>query len=141
MPEENVELLRRMVETYNTRDAESFVAICDPQIEVHSVFSAVAGTVYHGRDGIRRMFGDLEDAWGDELRIEPETYFDLGEHALMFYVLHGRGKQSGADVALPAAGVSRFHDGLFAYWKTYLDREEALRHLGISEDDLEPIPP
>ena len=141
MPEENVELLRRMVETYNTRDAESFVAICDPQIEVHSVFSAVAGTVYHGRDGIRRMFGDLEDAWGDELRIEPEAYFDLGEHALMFYVLHGRGKQSGADVALPAAGVSRFRDGLFAYWKTYLDREEALRDLGVSEDELEPIPP
>src|SRR5215218_6210681 len=35
-----VELLRRVVEAYNTRDAESFVALCDPQVEVHSVFSA-----------------------------------------------------------------------------------------------------
>jgi hypothetical protein len=130
-----------MVETYNTRDAESFVALCDPQIEVHSVFSAVAGAVYRGHDGVRRMFGDLEDAWGDELRIEPEAYFDLGDHGLMFYVLHGRGKESGADVALSAAGVSRWRDGLFAYWKTYLHREDALRDLGVSEDELEPIPP
>ena len=129
-----------MVVTYNSRDAESFVALCDPQIEVHSVFSGVAGAVYRGHDGIRRMFGDLEDAW-DELRIEPVAYFDLGERTLMFYVLHGRGKQSGADVVLPAAGVSRWRQGLFAYWKTYPRREDALKDLDVSEDELKPIAP
>jgi hypothetical protein len=141
MSEENVELLRRVVEAYNTRDAESFVALCDPEIEIHSVFSAVAGAVYRGHDGVRRMFGDLEDAWGGEIRVEPEAYFDLCEDTLLFYALHGRGKQSGADVALPAAGVGRWRDNLFTYWKTYPQREDALRDLGVSEEELEPIPP
>ena len=137
----NVELLRRIAEAYNARDAEAFAALCDPEIEIHSVFSDVAGAVYRGHDGVRTMFGDLEDAWGEGFSIEPEAYFDLGEHVVMYYVLHGRGKQSGADVALPAAGVSRWRNGLFAYWKTYPYREDALRDLGVSEGDLEPIPP
>jgi ketosteroid isomerase-like protein len=141
MSERNVELLRRFIEAYNARDLESFISLCDPQIEVHSVFAAVAGTVYRGHDGMRRMFGDLEDAWGDERRIEPEAYFDLGEPTLTFYVLHGRGKQSGAEVALAAAGVSRWRDGLLVYWKTYLQREGALKDLGVSEDALKPIDP
>jgi ketosteroid isomerase-like protein len=139
--EANVGLLRRIAEAYNARDAEAFAALCDPEIEIHSVFSDVAGSVYRGHDGVRKMFGDLEDAWGEGFRIEPEAYFDLGERVVMYYVLHGRGKQSGADVALPAAGVSRWRDGLFAYWKTYPYREDALADLGVSEGDLEPVPP
>jgi hypothetical protein len=45
VPETNVELLRRIAEAYNARDGEAFAALCDPQIELHSVFSAVAGAV------------------------------------------------------------------------------------------------
>ena len=141
MSEANVELLRRIAEAYNARDAEAFAALCDPEVEIHSVFSDVAGGVYRGYDGVRTMFGDLEDAWGEGFSIEPEAYFDLGERVVMYYVLHGRGKQSGADVALPAAGVSRWRDGLFTYWRTYPYREDALTDLDVSEDDLVPIPP
>jgi hypothetical protein len=73
---------------------ESFLALCNPMIEVHSVFAAVGGAVYNGHDGVRRWHRDLQDAWGGELRIEAESFFDLGEHTLAFQVLHGRGRQS-----------------------------------------------
>jgi hypothetical protein len=33
------------------------------------------------------------------------VYFDLGEHTLGFYVLHGRGRCSGAEVAVPSAAI------------------------------------
>ena len=141
MSQETVDLHRRSVEAFNTRDVENFIAFCDPQIELRSTVTVPGGAVYHGHGGVRTWHRDLSDGWGDELRIEPEAYFDLGELVVMYYVLHGRGKQSGADVALPAAGVSRWRDGLFAYWKTYPYREDALTDLGVSEDDLEPIPP
>jgi hypothetical protein len=32
-----------------------------------------------------------------------EAYFDLGERTLVFYVLHGRGKHRGVEVAMPVA--------------------------------------
>ena len=141
MSQENVELNRRAVEAFNARDIEAFIAFCDPSIEGHSVFAAVGGADYHGHDGLRRFFRDARDAWGDAIRIEPEAYFDLGESTLAFFVLHGRGKQSSAEVAMPFAQEVRWRDGLLVYFKGYANREDALRDLGLSEDVLEPIAP
>lgn len=120
---------------------DALVAICDPSIVVHSAFGAVSGAVYHGHEGVRRWQADLHEAWGDEIRVEAEEYFDLGEQALAFDVLHGRGKQSGAKVALAAAAVTRWRDGRCVYFKAYVRREEALTDLGVTESELEPIAP
>jgi ketosteroid isomerase-like protein len=139
--EQNVELHQRLVEAFNARDVEAFVALGDPSIEVHSVFAAVGGAVYHGHDGLRRMFGDLEDEWGDEFRVEPEAYFDLGENTLAASVLYAVGRHSGAEVALSVAHVARWRDGLIVYLKAYAHREDALKDLGVSEGALEPIDP
>ena len=141
MSQENIDLHRRAVEAYNTHDAEALIALCDPSIEAHSVFAAVGGAVYHGHDGLRRFFGEARDTWGDEIRIEPEAYFDLGESTLTFLLLHGHGRQSGAEVTMPIAQEVRWRGGLCVYFKSYADRQDALRDLGLSEDELEPIDP
>jgi ketosteroid isomerase-like protein len=141
MSEQNVELHRRFVAAFNAGDSERFIALSDPQIEFHSVFAAVGGEVYHGHEGIRTWLSDFEDAWGGDIRLEPEAYFDLGEHTLAFQVMHGRGRHSGADVALPTATVVRWREGLAVYLKTYVHREDALVELGVSADELKPIAP
>jgi ketosteroid isomerase-like protein len=138
---QNVELHRRLVEAFNSRDLEAFIAYCDPQIEYHSTFAAVGGGVYHGHDGLRSWHRDFEEVWGDEIRMEPEAFFELGEHTLMLYVARGRGRQSGAEVTQAAAHVVRWRGGLSVYSKAYVHREEALRDLGVSRDELEPIAP
>src|SRR3954471_1857878 len=99
MSQENVELHRRVVEAFNRHDVEAFIKWLDPSVEYHSVMTVPGGAAYHGHDGVRRYFGDFGDAWGDEFRVEPETFFDLHHETLMFYVLHGRGQHSGAEVA------------------------------------------
>jgi ketosteroid isomerase-like protein len=136
-----VELHRRAVEAFNSHDAEAFVALCDPSIKFHSAFASVGAAVYHGHDGVREYFRDLEDAWGGVIRIEPEAYFDLGEHTLAFYALHARGRHSGAEVTMPIAQVVRWRDGLCVYFKAYARREDALHDLGVSGNELEPIDP
>jgi hypothetical protein len=40
---------------------------------------------------------------------------------------------------MPAAPVTRWHDGLIVYAKAYLRRDDALKDLGVSESELEPI--
>jgi ketosteroid isomerase-like protein len=139
MPSErNVELHRRFVEAFNMRDLEAMIAYCDPSIEFHSTFAAVGGAVYHGHDGMRSWHRDLAEAWGEGIRIEPEAYFDLGEDTLAFHILHGRGQHSGADVAVPGAGLLRWRDGLIVYLKAYTYREDVLSDLGVCEEELEP---
>ena len=138
--EQNVELHRRVLEAFNRRDVEAMIAYSDPSVEYHPVLSAIGVTVYHGHEGLRSWFEQLDDAW-DELRAESEAYFDLGEQTLLFYVLRGRGRHSGAEVAMPNAQVCRWRDGLGVSVKQYAHRKDALRDLGVSEDALEPIAP
>ena len=42
---------------------------------------------------------------------------------------------------MPGAQVCAWREGLMVYGKAYVDREDALRDLGLSEDALEPIAP
>jgi ketosteroid isomerase-like protein len=140
MSHENVELFRRNVDAYNARDIEGFIACFDPRVEVHSTFAGVGGGVYHGHAGLRRWHRDLQEAWGGQIRMEPNVYFDLGEYTLAFGVLHGRGQHSGVEVHAPDVLVARWRDGLIVYLKAYRDKDEALSDLGVSEDTLDPIP-
>jgi ketosteroid isomerase-like protein len=141
VPSKNVERQHRAIEAFNARDIDAYIALCDQLVEVHSTFAAVGGVAYRGHDGIRSWWRDLEDAWGGEIRIEPESYFDFGEQILAFYVLHGRGRQSGVEVAVPGAAVQKWREGLSTYIKGYAHREDALADLGVSEEALERIDP
>ena len=141
MSEKDVELARAFTKAFNAQDLDALTACCHPEIEFHSTFAAVGGAVYHGHDGMRSWHRDLAEAWDNDIRSEPEAFFDLGEQLLTFTVLHGRGKQSGAEVKLPVAAVTRSRDGLFVYYKAYIHREDALSELGVLEDELEPIVP
>jgi ketosteroid isomerase-like protein len=139
--EHNVELYRRAVEAFNARDLDAMLVVVDPSCQWHSTFAAVYGGVYHGHDGIRKWHRDMEDAWGEDIRLEPEAYFDLGEHTLLVAKMHGRGQHSGAEVVMPAVHVFRWRDGLIVNFKSYAHREDALSDLCVSDDDLEPIDP
>jgi ketosteroid isomerase-like protein len=140
--EHNVELLRRVAEAFNRHDIEALIAYCDPSIEFHSVLAGqVTGTVYYGHAGLRSWHRDLTEAWGDEIRLELEAYLDRGDHTLIATVVHGRGQYSGAEVAMAMALVARWRSDLVIHLTAYTPTEDALRDLGVTEDELEPIEP
>jgi ketosteroid isomerase-like protein len=139
--EQNVELHRRLNEAFNSRDVDAYLAFCDPEIELHSAVTGPGPAAYHGHEGVRRWHTDIADAFGGEIRLEPEAFFDVGEQTISFHVLHGRGRQSGADVTTPAAHLCRWRSGRIVYFKGYLDREDAFRDLGVSGDARRPIAP
>lgn len=141
MSKQNVELHRHLNDAFNSRDVEAFVALCDPEIELHTAVTGPGSAVYHGHEGVRRWHREIADVFGGEIRAEPEAFFDCGEHTISFHVLHGRGQQSGVDVATPAAHLCRWRDGRMVYFQGYLRREDAFRDLGVSSDELEEIAP
>ena len=141
MPDSNLELHRRSVAAFNERDVEKFISYCDPEIELRSTVTVPGGAMYHGHEGVRQWQRDLEDGWGDELKIEPEAYFDLGERTITFHVLHGRGRQSGADVEMPAAHLCRWRSGLVVFFKGYARRQDVFDDLQVSRESLTPIAP
>lgn len=137
MSAENVERARRMLEAFNARDIEALLTYLDPSIDFHSTFAVVGGGVYHGHEGMRTWHRDVEETWGDEVRVDPEALFDLGEQTLVFLVLHGRGQQSGVEVAMPSTVLYTWRGDLVVLGKHYAERDAALRDLGVSLDELE----
>jgi ketosteroid isomerase-like protein len=141
MRNRNVEGARQAAAAVNALDVDAFAALADPGVEGASSVTGPFGTIYRGHEGICTYFRDLEDAFQDGFRIEPEALFDLGEHTLAFYLLHGRGGQSGAQVSMRVAVVTRWRNGLMIYFRGYSHRAEALRDLGVTEDELESVDP
>jgi hypothetical protein len=41
---------------------------------------------------------------------------------------------------MPGAAVARWRADLAVYWKNYIDTEDALEDLGVSQDALDPYP-
>jgi ketosteroid isomerase-like protein len=140
--QQNVELHRRFYAAFNVHDIEAIIALCHPSVEFHSRFAAVSGlSVYRGHDGMRKWNRDFEEVWGDEIRVHPEAYFDLGDQTLAFAEARGRGQHSRIETAMQLAQVAAWRDGLMLALKSHAGREEALRDLGLSEDALDPIAP
>jgi hypothetical protein len=123
MSHENVELHRRANEAFNTRDVEAYLAFCDPDIELRSAVTGPGPAVYYRHSGVRRWHRDLTEAFGGDVRLEPEAFFDLGEHTVTFHVLHGRGLQSGANVqTLPPTSAGGATGGSSTSRDTSTDR-------------------
>ena len=141
MSEDNVDLHRRSVAAFNLHDVEAYVALADPRIELHSVFAAVGGASYHGHDGVRSWFRDLEDTWGEDVRFGVAAYYVVDERTLAFGELHGRGRQSGVDVALDGFQALTWRDGLAIHYKAYTDEQVCFQDLGVSKEDLTRISP
>jgi ketosteroid isomerase-like protein len=140
MPEDKVALLRDAMAAFNAHDVDAFLRFHDENVEFQSVFAGVGG-IYHGHAGLREWFDDLLEVWGEGFHQEPEAFFDLGERALLYTSLHARGSQSGAEATLPIAAVFELRNGLIVSWKGFTHREDALRELGVSERELDPITP
>ena len=138
MSERNVELHRKLAAVFTARDVEGFISYFDPRVEFHSEFATLGG-LYHGHAGMRRLLQDFEEAWGDEMRIQPRTYFDLGERTLLFLDVRARGSRSGAEVTMLSAHLITWRDGLVTAFRGYDERSNALSDLGVSEDALDPI--
>jgi SnoaL-like protein len=69
----------------NRRDFERLLTALDPELEYRpqgGLYATDLPTVVHGRDGYREVWQTTLDAFED-LRIEPEEVFDLGDRLVV----------------------------------------------------------
>jgi ketosteroid isomerase-like protein len=105
MSQENVEIVRRLYDALNRDDIEGAIEQMDPAVRYDLSERVFNPAVYEGHDGIRRFAADLDEVW-DEFRAEPVEFIDAGETVVVSHRVHARGKGSGVEDALAAAGLS-----------------------------------
>jgi ketosteroid isomerase-like protein len=133
MSQENVEIIRRLVDAFNeagmAAPLEEFFAddaVFEEPPEQPSVTVAV------GRDEVRRVFGRFDEAW-EEHRSEPEELRAIDhERVLLLSIDHFRGRD-GIEVSQPSATVWTLRDGRITRMQTFWERMTALKAVGLSE--------
>jgi ketosteroid isomerase-like protein len=133
MSQQNVELIRRGLEAFNSEDMERILAFVDPgfETEISGELSAEPDT-YRGHDGIRRYFESFRDAM-DEIRFQPERFWDAGEAVVVALRLTAKGRQTAIRVEQRIAQVWSVRDGRAIGVRTYTSIAEALRAAGLQE--------
>ena len=135
MSQENVEAYKRGLDAFNRRDVEAMLQELDPEVVMHLALPAMFGgeaTAFRGHDECREFLRDLDEAFA-EFQVEISEIRDLGERLVTIGHLHGRGKESGADVESPIGYVIDFKNGKAVRYRDYFDPKEALEAAGLEE--------
>jgi ketosteroid isomerase-like protein len=134
MSQENLETLQRGAEAYNARDVEGVLAVLDPDVEWHDVFTMMLGgqaTTVWGHRGVRALMRDQDEVF-DSFHAEYSDVHDLGDQVVAVGMLRTRGKESGAETESPVGSVAEFKNGKITRLRTFLDPAEALEAVGLS---------
>ena len=133
MSQENVDLVRRTIEAFNSGDWDASLEYMDEDIEWRAADAVPDQDSYFGRDGVRAFWM----AWIDNFegfRLEVEELIDAGDAVVVVTRIRGRGIASGAEVHSNSfAQVARVHDGKIRRWEIHDRAQDALEAAGLRE--------
>jgi uncharacterized protein len=130
---QNVELVRRGLEAFNSGDIDRILSFTGPdfEIEVPPGLSAEPDT-YRGHAGVRRYFQSFEEAM-DEVHFQAERFWDAAEAVVVDALVTARGKQTAILVEQRAAQLWTIRGGSVIRIRAYASLSEALEAVGLKE--------
>ena len=133
MSQENVEIITRMYEAWNSGDIEALADVFDAAVEVHPALSTfLASSVYRGHDGVAAWYAETFEPWA-EMRAEPQRFLDAGERTVVVVGLHARVPGGEVELAGEIAHVVTIRDGKIVRLDGYDSPEAALGAVGLEQ--------
>jgi len=132
MSQENVEVVRRVYEAAEGRDAATVLSLYDTEVELDASRLGMFSKVFRGHDGLRELFAEWHDAWG-EIEYSYEELIEAGEQVVAVVSRHARGRSSGLEVERRFALLWTLREGKVVQVVWFLDLADALEAAGLSE--------
>jgi ketosteroid isomerase-like protein len=134
MSQENVEVVRRMLQAFADGGLDAMAEFWDPDIDWRAAEGAIDDVgEMHGPVVVRRYIQDWIDTF-DDFGVVVEELRDVGDdRVLSIQRLKGQAKLSGAETDLRYALVSTVRDGKVVRAREYLNAEDALEAVGLRE--------
>ena len=125
-------LVERAIAAINARDIEGYRACCTENVKLDTPMAGIGG-VYEGIDGIRRFLTDVEEAAPD-FRIELDGVEEVDSKRVIAFLRNSStGRASGIRMAWPQTNVYDLIDGKISHIRIFIDRDEALKAVGLEE--------
>ena len=134
MPDENVEVVRRVIDATNRAHADDFLAALSPDVEWEdNLFGTEGGRTYRGTAEVRKWLEQVWEPW-EALRMEAlEVIPGEGGRVFVEFELTARGRESGVETHARFWTVSEIADGRIRTRRTFRDRAEALEAAGLTD--------
>jgi uncharacterized protein len=129
MSPEDLATVRDAYDAFGRGDMDALERLLHPEIEWRTTPEVPFLGTYKGLDEFLRGMNEWTESF-DELTTQIEDFIDAGEHALVYHRMHGRGRDSGAEVDLAIWQVVSVRDGKLVRMYDFIDRDEALAVAG-----------
>jgi ketosteroid isomerase-like protein len=138
MSQENVEVVRRILEAFSNREADLGSRYLAPEIEWEPASPAVLeGSVYRGRDEVADGIAALWEVW-EVFRFEETEVRDPGDSVLWLGQVRATGSASRVELDQEFANHIELRGGKIVRVRAYLSWEEGLEAAGLREFDVAP---
>ena len=134
MSQENVELVRRLIQAFNDRDypAAELIYSEDAVLNLIGGFADLTGAQFRGREAVLKWLTDWVETLDPRAQIASVRPVSDDQ---VFAILNiaATGAASGADTALRTGNVYSVRNGRISAHDAYYDVNEALKAMGVNE--------
>jgi ketosteroid isomerase-like protein len=134
MSQENVEIVRRLVEAFNSGGlgSDATLSFFDAAAVFEEPPEQPGPGVAHGREAVSRMFTQFDEAWETHQSHPDEIRVIDDERVLLLSVEHFRGRD-GIEIDQPSGTIFTLRDGKIVRMQAFWERASALEAAGPSE--------
>ncbi len=120
MSQENVEIVRGMLDAFHHGDFEASLTFLDEDVEWNDPRDVPGAGVHRGPQEVRRWIARWLGAW-ESYTAEAEELIDAGDQVVVVHHERGRGRGSGVEVDRRSANVYDVRHGKVVRMRAYLD--------------------
>ena len=131
MSEENVEIVRRGFEVWNTGDMDALRELYDPGIVWRPAEGWPEPGPYVGREAVMRQLEQLRETWDTDSFELISDFIDVGDRVAVRFIWRGVGR--GPESNIEGTGVYAVRKGRIFSIQFFWDHAEALEAAGLSE--------
>jgi ketosteroid isomerase-like protein len=129
MSQENVDVMRRVVEAAGRQDYQAVLADLDPEVEIDDTDIPEST----GTDSFLEWLARWDQVWESWHIEDLEVRASSEDQAIALFTMVAKGKGSGVELTRPDALVASFRDGKAVKLGYYNDQAQALEAVGLRE--------
>ena len=132
MSQENVEIVRQLIDRSNADDVPGMMELVSPEIAGFPATDQPESEILRGAAEFASYLQGWHEAWG-ERTVEAREFLDGGDWVIVMLRLAARGRASGIPVTADEAHLWRFRDGKAIEYRECGTKEKALEAAGRRE--------